>query len=383
MMNKIVLTLSMLVISATALAQDKMDTIYYNKEQRGVPNRIFADYIVYTYEPQDTLYAKQFRCYYQTGELRSEGEFIKIDKYDAQNNIFDKRKTVYSKDGQTIGIYEYDKGILHGNVAYVNNDGVIEMATYTHGEMTPRCIWRQYANGVCLKYDADTNEQIKDKPSLSSDAQVVYIDGAAWEFYEMNGIVLGLSARRIKEYGSYMQLSFMVANYTPNRIDFDVNNILSVKFEYFNNKGVPGNVEWGEILEREEYMRIVRNRQAWQEISLAVLMAMSSASEDYNETITTNVSSSYGSATIRTKYYNRAAYEQRMAMDAALLCMQNYVHKEDLQHIGVGYINANTLFPNQELSGYIMIPDERPKGNRDIRIICELDKEQYEFRFKD
>lgn len=380
-MKNIVLTIFTLVLFQQVSAQGRIDTVYYNKHWRGVPNKMFADYQFFTFEPQDSLYAKQYRGFYMSGELHSEGEYIHIDAYDAYNNIYEKERVVYSKEGEIVEREFYKDGCLDGDAFYVNEDGSKDYVYYENGKLADSFIWRQYANGALIKYDPFEDCIIKDTPT-NKDLQVVINDGVTWKFYCMNGILIAVAAERIKEYGRYIQLSVLITNYSPREFEFGVNNI-NVTFNYYNNKGEERGKVYAGVLDKSQYTKRIKNRQTWSEIGAGLLLGLSSAASNmsgmYDRTINTTVSTPYGTSTIKTTYFDYGASYRDIDRNAALLASQSYQHANDLERLSVGYLTENTVMQNQEITGFVMIPDDSPQYGAQREIICyvEVDGVQY------
>ena len=88
----------MLVCNLNIFAQ-KVDTLYYDNNWKGVETKQFASFIRYVSYAQDGNYRNKFRTYFNTGELNSEGDFISIDKYDDSKSEFGAWKSYY-KNGK-------------------------------------------------------------------------------------------------------------------------------------------------------------------------------------------------------------------------------------------------------------------------------------------
>lgn len=381
----IILATSLLSIS-TVYAQGKLDTTYYNKNWAGTTNSHFAEYTFITYEPNDTTYSKEYQCYFRNGNIQSEGSYKSIDKRNALNNVYDINRTVYDKSGEICEYYEYLDGQLNGTSFYKNEDGSVCYIEYLNGCIANGFGVIEYPNGAILKFDPFNNTYIKDFPTKDCIYTVMH-EGYEWQFYNMNGIIVGVCASRIKEYGKYIQLSIIVSNYTPNRFNFGVNNIYCTVKAYNKNNILTDSMQVA-VLDKEQYLKKVKNRQIWNEIGAGVLIGLSSAVSDlsgaYNRTITTNIASNYGNANITTTYIDHNAQMQQNFLNASLLANQSIKHSYDLDRLSVGYLSENTIFPNSELSGHIMIPElfsysgfSKPHWEIDLSI--EVDGLTYNF----
>lgn len=372
--------------SETSNAQGKLDTLYFNKNWSTTINQHFAEYTLITYEPEDVTFPKEYRCFYKNGQIHSEGAYISIDKRNAHNSIYDISRTVYDVNGEICEYYEYKDGKLNGSVVIKGDDGSTSYLEYADGLLARDYAVIEYLNGTVLKYDLINEVYIKDNPTRDNLYSVMY-NGFEWQFYNMNGIIVGVCVSKVKEYGKYYQVSVIVSNYTPCAFNFGVNNINCV-VNAFDKKGNLKNSAYAMVLDKEQYLKAVKSRQIWNEIGAGILIGLASASSDlsgaYNRTITTTVSSPYGRANITTSYYDNATRMYQGYMNALVLANQSIKHSCDLQRLSVGYISENTIFPNSELSGHIMIPEDfyytgfsKPTWLMEIRI--EIDGIVYPF----
>ena len=58
---------------APPVPQDRLDTIYYNKNWKVTSNKAFANYYRLALYPADSSAVKEFRTYYMSGELQGRG----------------------------------------------------------------------------------------------------------------------------------------------------------------------------------------------------------------------------------------------------------------------------------------------------------------------
>lgn len=82
-----------------AFSQSKIDTLYYDKDWKGCEQTFAAYRRVYSI-PSDSNLTKRFRDYYITGELRADGEYVSIDKYDDSKSVFNGAFVYYYKSGK-------------------------------------------------------------------------------------------------------------------------------------------------------------------------------------------------------------------------------------------------------------------------------------------
>lgn len=67
---------SLLPPPAPVVPQDRVDTIYYNKNWKVITNKAFASYYRYALYPANPTMTKEFKTYYIDGALQSEGSFL-------------------------------------------------------------------------------------------------------------------------------------------------------------------------------------------------------------------------------------------------------------------------------------------------------------------
>ena len=100
-MKKVLVLCLMALCSMGAMyAQFQIDTIYYDKDWKGVEHPAFATYYRITMTPEDHNYPKRYRDFWMDGTQQSEGQFISVDKYDDSKSIFDGESLIYYKSGK-------------------------------------------------------------------------------------------------------------------------------------------------------------------------------------------------------------------------------------------------------------------------------------------
>ena len=108
----IISTLSLLFLNSFA---QKVDTLYYDSNWKGVPVKTFATYMTITYMSKDSKFGNLEKSFYITGELQGEFNPVYIDKYDGKNSRFKGNFTTYYKSGKKEfeGFYN-DSSKIHG-----------------------------------------------------------------------------------------------------------------------------------------------------------------------------------------------------------------------------------------------------------------------------
>lgn len=110
-MKRIFLLIS-IITSYAACAQERIDTLYYNRLGQIAQNAIFADYYRIALYPADSTSHKEFKDFYNSGELRKEGYFISIDSLDDGKTVFDGEIRSYFKNGNILEESNYENSKL-------------------------------------------------------------------------------------------------------------------------------------------------------------------------------------------------------------------------------------------------------------------------------
>lgn len=116
---------SLLPPPASVVPQDRVDTIYYNKNWKVITNKAFASYYRYALYPVNPAMAKEFKTYYIDGTLQSEGSFLELDKNDDANSKFTDTFVSYYKDGNVEEKKNFVDGKLNGEYSIYFNNGNI------------------------------------------------------------------------------------------------------------------------------------------------------------------------------------------------------------------------------------------------------------------
>lgn len=189
------------------VAQNQIETLYYDKDWKGVENKAFATYFRIIPTSADNNFRKQFRDYYITGELQSEGGFITIDKYDDSKSVFDGEWVNYYKSGKVEQKGNRIRGKQEGEYTKYKEDGLVAIHAYfkndkLNGVYTEfsedgnLCMQVEYSNGeplydyyvvsnkdgFCSKLRLSDNQPIYESPTLN-EKQLEYKDGEAWPYY--------------------------------------------------------------------------------------------------------------------------------------------------------------------------------------------------------
>lgn len=164
------------MIAIKSIFAQKIDTIYYDSNLKGVPIKTFASYMTIVYTSNDPHYQNIGKTFYITGELQCDVIPVYIDKYDAAKNRFKGNFTSYYKSGkkQEVGFYNdssnrqgvfnyyyengnvantgsFNNGLKEGEIQKFNENGKIsESSNFSKGKI--QSITQYYENGnISLK----------------------------------------------------------------------------------------------------------------------------------------------------------------------------------------------------------------------------------------
>ncbi len=159
-MQKKIFVLIAFVCGITSLkAQSVVDTLYYDKEWKGVMEAEFAQFCRITITPEDPNFPKRFKDYdIRENYLQSEGTFVSIDKYDDSKSVFTSLVTYYFPNGKVMSLANYNNGKLDGTSKTFNESGVLLKDFNYKDNMRHGLCVTYYSNGnveSSIKYDND------------------------------------------------------------------------------------------------------------------------------------------------------------------------------------------------------------------------------------
>ena len=254
---------SLLPPPAPAIPQDRVDTIYYNKNWKVITNKAFASYYRYALYPANPTMTKEFKTYYIDGALQGEGSFLELDKNDDANSKFTDTYISYYKDGNVEEKKTYVDGKLNGEYSIYFNNGNINKhflmsegrrdglsATFT--EDGKICTLTPYVSdqpdgyyvvvdidGNYSKYSLADKQPVLETPS-PSEIVTEYKNGVAWPYYNKNGLIVGASNTMVEDIGGYRQIGLFLVNKSMINLDLDpshgnVNANLGAQFSNSSN----------------------------------------------------------------------------------------------------------------------------------------------------
>ena len=394
----------------------KTDTLYYDKNWKGVESGAFATYYRVIACPDSTQTRRQFRDYYMTGELQAEGRYIRIDRDDDLRSVFDGEWTHYYKSGKVEQKGTRVNGKQEGEYVRYDENGLVLLHTYfrndeLHGVCTRftedgLCIQTEYADGkpvhdycvvsnkdgLCSKVGLKDEQPVYEAPS-QDELQTEYKNGETWHYYDKNGMMIGVTNNRVRDYGKYFRIPIVVANNSMFPVDFDPEKIEASLVD------PKGNGRMLRVYSAEEYMKKVRRQQNWAMVLNGLAEGMAASSAGYSSSTTNSSyfggssgygrvsaygsrgyasgsysgnSSYYGSSTsVTTSYDGAAAYQARVIASNRVAAYDNALSSERAAK-DEGYLKRTTIYPGETISGYIHV--ERRKGT-EMKIginICDV-----------
>lgn len=160
MMKKTLIAgLALLMSMAVAKSQTQIDTLYYDKNWKGVEIGSFATYGIITMVPENPAYPKRFRCFnWLTGKLIYEGAFDRIDPLDANESVFTGEYTEY-----------YENGKVKSSGNYVNGeyDGLYELYYENGNKQAEYNLKDGVRNGQAILYYE--NGKVQERGELTND----------------------------------------------------------------------------------------------------------------------------------------------------------------------------------------------------------------------
>ncbi|MCD7722043.1 MAG: hypothetical protein LUI09_07420 [Prevotellaceae bacterium] len=392
-------------MSLNSFGQVSLDTLYYDKDLKGVNSMAFATYYRVIDKSEDDSFRKVYRDYYPSGALAEEGCYTYIDKYDDAKSRFDGECVTYSSSGNVLLRRSYNDGVLDGEYVKYSLDGdVLKHAYYKDGLLDglyteysvddDRCTQIEYSEGE-PRYDYyylsnsqgffskvrfSDNQPIYESPSRD-EQKTEYVKGVAWPYYEKNGIFLSMSNSYVKDYGKYNEIQVVLQNNSMFPIEFDPQRVRVVMTD---KKGAKTELK---VLTSEEYMKKVRRRQnynmfmnAYGENSAASRAGYSTSTTKTNYSggsTSSATSSAYGSrgyasgsasgkssykgtSTSTTQSYDAGvAYQAKLIASERIAAYNNQLLEERAEKEDA-YLKKTTLYPGESLTGYFNIA--RKKG---------------------
>jgi hypothetical protein len=193
-------------------------------------------------------------------------------------------------------------------------------------------------------------------------------------YISKNGIEVGAYFSVINDYGKYFKVDLSIVNNSEKRIDFLENNIsVKVKGDFKDS------YKYSQIT-YSDYISKVQKRQKSNEIITAISVGISNGLS--GNTYSQSNSSYYnkngmGYISTNTTSYSPTLANIQMQQNQKLLTDLEVDQKNKMNFINEGYLKNNTIFPNNTLIGYFLIPYN--KKINEINILLNLENIMYVF----
>ena len=194
-------------------------------------------------------------------------------------------------------------------------------------------------------------------------------------YVSINGIEVGTYFSIINEYGKYFKIDVSIVNNSDKRFDFLTDNII-VKL-----KGDIKDIEKYKKLNYEEYKEKVtksqKSNEFWTALSLGISNGLSAT--NYSQS-NTNYNGKFGSGiiTTNTTYYSPTLTNLQIQQTQKTLNELEESQSKRMQYINEGYLKNNTIFSNNTLVGYFIIPFNKKITEKNISIV--IDKMIFHFK---
>lgn len=348
---------SLLPPPAPAVPQDRVDTIYYNKNWKVITNKAFASYYRYALYPANPTMAKEFKTYYIDGALQSEGSFLELDKNDDANSKFTDTYISYYKDGNVEEKKTFVDGKLNGEYSIYFNNGNINKhflmsegrrdglsATFT--EDGKICTLTPYVSdqpdgyyvvvdidGNYSKYSLADKQPVLETPS-PSEIVTEYKNGVAWPYYNKNGLIVGASNTIVEDIGGYRQIGLFLVNKSMINLDLDPSQIeiYSIKKD-----------------KRKEFEKI--SAQEYNDKIEKYVRRNSMMPAARNSNVNTNLGAQFSNSSNTVKDFQARICRMRKLDDGTRM---KYAEKEPTN---LGYLERTTIHPGEVVYGYIYTDD--------------------------
>lgn len=350
---------SLLPPPAPAAPQDRVDTIYYNKNWKVITNKAFASYYRYALYPVNPAMAKEFKTYYIDGTLQSEGSFLELDKNDDANSKFTDTFVSYYKDGNVEEKKNFVDGKLNGEYSiYFNNGNINKHFLMSEGrrdglsasfsEDGKICTLTPYVadqpdgyyvvvdiDGNYSKYSLADKQPVLETPS-PSEVVTEYKNGVAWPYYNKNGLIVGASNTMVADIGGYRQIGLFIVNKSMINLDLDPNQIeiYSVKKD-----------------KRRDFEKISAEEYNDKILKYVRRTSMMPASRSGN--VNTNLGAQFSNSSNTVKDFQARICRMRKLDDSTHM---KYADKEPTD---LGYLERTTVHPGEVIYGYIYTDDRK------------------------
>lgn len=370
--------------------QDRLDTIYYNRNWKVTKNKAFANYYRLALYPADSTAAKEFRTYYMTGELQGEGVFVELDKADDMKSEFKGLVTNYFKNGKLKEQKTFVNGKLtdeftsyyeNGNVkehffmkegkklgvgAVFTEDGRVCTLTPYKNDASEGFYVVVDADGNYSKYSSTDNQPILETPSIE-EIETEYKNGVAWPYYNKNGLIVGVSNSMVGEnIGDYREIGLFIVNKSMINVDIDPSQI-----EIYDMKG--GKRKDFELVGAEEYdKKILKFKKKVAKRTVKNKVVVQTEREN-------NVNANLGAQVFDAGSSNTLKNFQMRICKMRQLEDGNRMKYSEKMPVDLGYLERTTIHPGEVVSGYLYTSDRK---TNDLFVKVKISGIDYLFEWK-
>ena len=370
--------------------QDRVDTIYYNKNWKVTKNKQFASYYRLALYPADETTIKEFKTYYMSGELQSEGNFISLDSRDDAKSQFNESMSIYFKNGEVAEKRNYLNGKLDGDQTIYYANGNVKEHTYmkqgdidgpkaTFTEDGKVCTLTPFENGQAQgyyvivdsegnysKYSLDTKQPILEAPQ-PNEILTEYKNGVAWPYYNKNGLIVGVSNAMVDDIGSYREIGVFIVNKSMNNIDID-----PAQIEVYSLKGKKRkDYELVEVNEYDDKIKKLKKKNAKLKVKHKAVV------ETEREN---NVNANLGAKVFNAGTSNTLKEFQKRICNLRTIGGNNRMRYSEKMPEDLGYLERTTVHPGEVVSGYLYTSDRKAV---DLYVNLKIDGINYLFNWKE
>lgn len=355
-MRKLFVSVLAAVLSFSAFAQPKLDTLYYEYGGRGVPYKEFADYYRIALYSDDPFMSNRYRDFHITGQVMSTGEFISLDKYDDKKSKFIGKVSVFDKNGDLLAVRNYKDGLLDGLCEEYLDDGTVIQEEFSAGKVVKDFYVKSDKEGNLVKVRYSNNSVIWESPD-PSEMRTDYHEGEKWCYYSKNGVTLALNTGIVRDYGKYHSLNITIANNSLVPIEFEPScNIVANSTN--RKKGYAENLK---VYSCEEYLRRYDNRTTWMALAYGISETSALIDGGRSETATVTVNDKGEKTVSYSQSYDALAnyVSYSIARSESREFEERTVEGREARR--VGYFKRSTIYPGDTVSGFVYV--ERIKAD--------------------
>jgi hypothetical protein len=380
-------------VSQLSVHAQRIDTLYYDNNWKGVETKEFATYVAYAAYAKSANFSNKFRIHYAaTNELQSEGNFISIDKYDATKLVYDGEIKSYYKNGQTHEVTFFKNGIREGSYTRYFENGLINLKiNYVNGK--PEGIYYEFSedgnscsqleykegepvtpyftystkDGLITKYKLKDHSLYLDMPTLN-EVKVYLNNGNSWNYYLINGLCLMVNTSIRRDYGKYFTLNIVLINNSNREMTFNPSLITAYKTKKTKMEALT-------VLGADEYGDRVDRGQKWGAFFNALGQTMAASEAGYSASAT-QVNTQYGGVSATTVSYNGGAAYQAQLIASDRIANYNWQLLNERKTKDEGYLKTTTVNPGESISGYVNVKYE--KGDN-LSVNIPIDSVVYPF----